>query len=224
MHRRRVRSAVGVRLSAVVVCAALVAGLSACDGGGGAVPTAPAAEASTPLDGVLCDVLPTDLLADALGFEAYTYAYFHHPISGGGYDHPGYYYVCMLQSDYTTWAMLEITYDPDDSMPHQVEFGHKVGSVEFDRVPEIFPNAEPVDIDGQDGRGWAWAVNNAAYVFWLYPDGQSLYLSLRRSRGARVSPEQQQGLHTVAAAVIANVPPVAASSPSVHTMHPSPTP
>ena len=70
--------------------------------GAGRVPTAPAAEASTPLDGVLCDVLPTDLLADALGFEAYTYAYFHHPISGGGYDHPGYYYVCMLQSDYTT--------------------------------------------------------------------------------------------------------------------------
>ena len=130
----------------------------------------------------------------------------------------------MLQSDYTTWAMLEINYDPDDTIPHQTEFGSKVGSVEFDRVPEIFPNAEPVDIDGQDGQGWAWAINNAAYVFWLYPDGQSLYLSLRRSRGARVSPEQQQGLHTVAAAVIANVPPVAASSPSVHTMHPSPTP
>ena len=74
MHRRRVRSAVGVRLSAVVVCAALVAGLSACDGGGGAVPTAPAAEASTPLDGVLCDVLPTDLLTDALGFDSYTYS------------------------------------------------------------------------------------------------------------------------------------------------------
>ena len=140
MHRRRVRSAVGVRLSAVVVCAALVAGLSACDGGGGAVPTAPAAEASTPLDGVLCDVLPTDLLTDALGFDSYTYTYFHNPISGGGYNHPGYYYVCMLQSDYTTWAMLEIHYDPDDAIPHQTEFGSKVGSVEFDRsdlAPEL---------------------------------------------------------------------------------------
>ena len=94
------------------------------------------------------------------------------------YDHPGYSYVCMLQSDYTTWAMLEIHYEPDDAIPHQVEFGHKVGSVEFDRVPEIFPNAEPVDIDGQDGRGWAWAVNNTAYVFWLYPDGQSLSMFL----------------------------------------------
>ena len=130
----------------------------------------------------------------------------------------------MLQSDYTTWAMLEIHYEPDDTIPHQTEFGHKVGSLEFDRVPESFPNAEPVNIDGQDGQGWAWTINNAAYIFWLYPDGQSLYLSLRRSRGARVSPEQQQGLHTVAAAVIANVPPVAASSPSVNTMHPSPTP
>ena len=178
MHFSRVRSAVGARLSAVVVCAALVAGLSACDGGGGTSPTAPAAEAPTPLDGVLCDVLPTDLLSGTLGFDSYTYAYFHHPISGGGYDHPGYYYVCMLQSDYTTWAMLEITYDPDDTIPHQTEFGHKVGSVEFDRVPEIFPNAEPVDIDGQDGRGWAWAVNNTAYVFWLYPDGQSLSMFL----------------------------------------------
>ena len=65
VHRRRVRSAVGVRLSAV-------AGPSACGGGGGAGPTAPAAEAPTPLDGVLCDVLPTDLLTDALGFDSYT--------------------------------------------------------------------------------------------------------------------------------------------------------
>ena len=211
------------RLPAVVVCAVLVAGPSACDGGGGAVPTAPAAEASTPLDGVLCDVLPTNLLTNTLGFEAYTYAYYHHPVAGGGYDHPGYYYVCMLQSDYTTWAMLEITYDPDDSMPHQTEFGHKVGSVEFDRVPEIFPNAEPVDIDGQDGRGWAWAVNNAAYVFWLYPDGHSLYVNLSRANGAKPDADQQRALRTVAA-VIANVPPVAASSPSVNTMHPSPTP
>ena len=223
MRFSRVRSAVGARLSAVVVCAVLVAGPSACGGGGGAGPTAPAAEAPTPLDGVLCDVLPTDLLSGTLGFDSYTYAYFHHPISGGGYDHPGYYYVCMLQSDYTTWAMLEITYDPDDTIPHQTEFGHKVGSVEFDRVPEIFPNAEPVDIDGQDGRGWAWAVNNAAYVFWLYPDGQSLYVSLRRANGAKPDADQQRALRTVAA-VIANVPPVAASSPSVNTVHPSPTP
>ena len=62
MRFSRVRSAVGARLSAVVVCAVLVAGPSACGGGGGAGPTAPAAEAPTPLDGVLCDVLPTDLL------------------------------------------------------------------------------------------------------------------------------------------------------------------
>lgn len=231
MHRRRVRSAVGVRLSAVgvrlsavVVCAALVAGLSACGGGGGgAGPTAPAAEAPTPLDGVLCDVLPTDLLSDVLGFDSYTYAYFHHPVSGGGYDHPGYYYVCMLQSDYTTWAMLDINYDPDDTIP-QIEFEHKVGSVEFDRVPEIFPDAEPVDIDGQDGRGWAWTINNAAYVFWLYPDGHSLYVNLRRANGAKPDADQQRALRTVAAVIIADVPPVAASSPSVSTMHPSPTP
>ena len=78
------------RLSAVVVCAVLVAGLSACDAGGGASPTAPAAEAPTPLDGVLCDVLPTNLLSNTLGFDSYTYAYYHNPISGGGYDHPGY--------------------------------------------------------------------------------------------------------------------------------------
>ena len=223
MHRRRVRSAVGVRLSAVVACAALVTGLSACDAGGGASPTTPAAEAPTPLDGVLCDVLPTNLLTDALGFDSYTYAYYHHPISGSGYDHPGYSYVCMLQSDYTTWAMLEIHYEPDDTIPHQVEFGPKIGSVEFDRVPESFPNAEPVDIDSQDGRGWAWAVNNAAYVFWLYPDGHSLYVNLRRANGAKPDADQQRDLRTVAA-VIANVPPVAASSPSVHTVHPSPTP
>ena len=56
MHFSRVRSAVGARLSAVVVCVVLVAGLSACGGGGGAGPTAPAAEAPTPLDGVLCDL------------------------------------------------------------------------------------------------------------------------------------------------------------------------
>ena len=42
MYFSRVRSAVGARLSAVVVCAVLVAGLSACGGGGGAGPTAPA--------------------------------------------------------------------------------------------------------------------------------------------------------------------------------------
>ena len=166
----------------------------------------------------------TPLLADALGFDSYTYAYFHHPISGGGYDRPGYYYVCMLQSDYTTWAMLEINYDPDDTIPHQVEFGSKVGSVEFDRVPEIFPDAEPVDIDGQDGRGWAWAVNNAAYIFWLYPDGHSLYVRLRRANGAKPDADQQRALRTVAAVIIADVPPVAASSPSVSTMYPSPTP
>ena len=219
MHRRRVRSAVGVRLSAVVVCAALVVGLSACGGDG---PTTPTAMAPTPLDGVLCDVLPTDLLADALGFDSYTY--FHNPISGGGYDHPGYYYVCMLQSDYTTWSMLEIHYEPDDTIPHQTEFGHKVGSVEFDRVPESFPNAEPVNIDGQDGRGWAWAVNNAAYIFWLYPDGHSLYVRLRRANGAKPDADQQRALRTVAAVIIADVPPVAAFSPSVNTMHPSPTP
>ena len=99
MHFSRVRSAVGARLSAVVVCVVLVAGLSACDAGGGASPAAPAAEAPTPLDGVLCDVLPTNLLSNTLGFDSYTYAYYHHPISGGGYDHPGYYYVCMLQSE-----------------------------------------------------------------------------------------------------------------------------
>ncbi|WP_157066052.1 hypothetical protein [Actinomyces sp. oral taxon 414] len=87
VHRRRVRSAVGVRLSAVVVCAALVVGLSACGGDG---PTTPTAMAPTPLDGVLCDVLPTDLLSNTLGFDSYTYAYYHNPISGGGYDHPGY--------------------------------------------------------------------------------------------------------------------------------------
>ena len=98
MHFSRIRSAVGARLSAVVVCTALVAGLSACGGRGGASPT-PAAEAPTPLDGVLCDVLPTNLLSNTLGFDSYTYAYYHHPISGGGYDHPGYYYVCMLQSE-----------------------------------------------------------------------------------------------------------------------------
>ena len=224
MHFSRVRSAVGARLSAVVACAALVAGLSACDAGGGASPTAPAAEAPTPLDGVLCDVLPTDLLTGTLGFDSYTYAYYHHPVAGSGYDHPGYSYVCMLQSDYTTWAMLEIHYEPDDAIPHQVEFGHKVGSVEFDRVPEVFPNAEPVDIDGQDGRGWAWAVNNTAYVFWLYPDGQSLYVRLSRANGAKPDADQQQDLRTVAAVIIADVPPVAASSPSVHTVHPSPTP
>ena len=74
MHRRRVRSAVGVRLPAVVVCVVLVAGLSACGGGGGASPTTPAAEAPTPLDGVLCDVLPTNLLSNTLGFDSYTYS------------------------------------------------------------------------------------------------------------------------------------------------------
>lgn len=224
MHRRRVRSAVEGRLPAVVVCVVLVAGLSACGGGGGASPTTPAAEAPTPLDGVLCDVLPTNLLSNTLGFDSYTYTYFHNPISGSGYDHPGYYYVCMLQSDYTTWAMLEIHYEPDDTIPHQTEFGPKIGSVEFDRVPESFPDAEPVDIDSQDGRGWAWAVNNAAYVFWLYPDGQSLYVSLRRANGAKPDADQQRALRTVAAVIIADVPPVAASSPSVSTMHPSPTP
>ena len=224
MHFSRVRSAVGARLSAVVVCVVLVAGLSACDAGGGASPTAPAAEAPTPLDGVLCDVLPTNLLSNTLGFDSYTYAYYHHPISGGGYDHSGYSYVCMLQSDYTTWAMLEIHYEPDDAIPHQIEFGPKIGSVEFDRVPASFPNAEPVDIDGQDGRGWAWAVNNAAYIFWLYPDGQSLYVNLRRANGAKPDADQQRALRTVAAVIIADVPPVAASSPSVHTVHPSPTP
>ena len=226
MHFSRVRSAVGARLSAVVVCAALVAGLSACDGGGGASPTAPAAEARTPIGGTLCDVLPTDLLADALGFEAYSYGYSHHPTdpSWSAYNgRPGYFYMCLILSNQRTYSSLDIYYDRGTSMPHQVEF-ENAGPVEFDQVPEIFPNAEPVDIDGQDGRGWAWTINNAAYIFWLYPDGQSLYLSLRRSRGARVSPEQQQGLHAVAAAVIANVPPVAASSPSVHTVHPSPTP
>ena len=72
MHRRRIRSAVEGRLPAVVVCVVLVAGLSACGGGGGASPTTPAAEAPTPLDGVLCDVLPTDLLTGALGFDSYT--------------------------------------------------------------------------------------------------------------------------------------------------------
>ena len=224
MHRRRVRSAVEGRLPAVVVCVVLVAGLSACGGGGGASPTTPAAEAPTPLDGVLCDVLPTNLLSNTLGFDSYTYTYFHNPISGSGYDHPGYYYVCMLQSDYTTWAMLEIRYEPDDTIPHQTEFGPKIGSVEFDRVPESFPDAEPVDIDSQDGRGWAWAVNNAAYVFWLYPDGQSLYVSLRRANGAKPDADQQRALRTVAAVIIADVPPVAASSPSVSTMYPSPTP
>ena len=175
---------------------------------------------------MLCDVLPTDLLADALGFEAYSYGYSHHPTdpSWSAYNgRPGYFYMCLILSNQRTYSSLDIYYDRGTSMPHQVEF-ENAGPVEFDRVPEIFPDAEPVDIDGQDGRGWAWVINNAAYVFWLYPDGQSLYLSLRRSRGARVSPEQQQGLHTVAAAVIANVPPVAASSPSVHTMYPSPTP
>ena len=174
---------------------------------------------------MLCDVLPTDLLADALGFEAYSYGYSHHPTdpSWSAYNgRPGYFYMCLILSNQRTYSSLDIYYDRGASMPHQVEF-ENAGPVEFDRVPEIFPDAEPVDIDGQDGRGWAWVINNAAYVFWLYPDGQSLYLSLRRSRGARVSPEQQ-GLHTVAAAVIANVPPVAASSPSVHTMYPSPTP
>ena len=224
MHFSRVRSAVGARLSAVVVCVVLVAGLSACDAGGGASPTAPAAEAPTPLDGVLCDVLPTNLLSNTLGFDSYTYAYYHHPISGGGYDHSGYSYVCMLQSDYTTWAMLEIHYEPDDAIPHQIEFGPKIGSVEFDRVPASFPNAEPVDIDGQDGRGWAWAVNNAAYIFWLYPDGQSLYVNLRRANSAKPDADQQRALRTVAAVIIADVPPVAASSPSVSTMYPSPTP
>ena len=224
MHRRRVRSAVEGRLPAVVVCVVLVAGLSACGGGGGASPTTPAAEAPTPLDGVLCDVLPTNLLSNTLGFDSYTYTYFHNPISGSGYDHPGYYYVCMLQSDYTTWAMLEIHYEPDDTIPHQTEFGPKIGSVEFDRVPESFPDAEPVDIDSQDGRGWAWAVNNAAYVFWLYPDGQSLYVSLRRANGAKPDADQQRALRTAAAVIIADVPPVAASSPSVSTMYPSPTP
>ena len=161
-----------------MVCAALVVGLSACGGDG---PTTPTAMAPTPLDGVLCDVLPTDLLTDALGFDSYTYAYYHHPVAGGGYDRPGYYYVCMLQSDYTTWSMLEIHYEPDDTIPHQTEFGHKVGPVEFDRVPESFPNAEPVNIDGQDGQGWAWAINNAAYVFWLYPDGHSGVLGVLRT-------------------------------------------
>ena len=48
MHFSRIRSAVGARLPAVVACAALVAGPSACDAGGGASPTAPAAEAPTP--------------------------------------------------------------------------------------------------------------------------------------------------------------------------------
>ena len=62
------------RLPAVVVCAALVTGLSACDAGGGASPTTPAAEAPTPLDGVLCDVLPTNLLSNTLGFDSYTYS------------------------------------------------------------------------------------------------------------------------------------------------------
>ena len=208
------------RLSAIVVCVALVASLSACGGDG---PTTPTATARTPIGGMLCDVLSTDLLADTLGFDSYTYAYYHHPTSGGGYDHPGYSYACMLQSDYTTWAMLEIHYDPDDSIPHQMGF-ENTGPVEFDRVPENFPNAEPVDIDGQDGRGWAWAVNNAAYVFWLYPDGQSLYVRLSRANGAKPDADQQRALRTVAAVIIADVPPVAASSPSVSTMHPSPTP
>ena len=223
MHFSRVRSAVGARLSAVVVCVVLVAGLSACDAGGGASPAAPAAEAPTPLDGVLCDVLPTNLLTDALGFDSYTTPTTITRYSGAATTTPATSNVCMLQSDYTTWAMPEIHYDPDDTIPHQVEFGHKVGSVEFDRVSEIFPDAEPVDIDGQDGRGWAWAVNNAAYVFWLYPDGHSLYVNLRRANGAKPDADQQRDLRTVAA-VIANVPPVAASSPSVNTMHPSPTP
>ena len=185
-HLHGVRSVVIHRWAAVVVCAALVAGLSAC---GGDSPTTPTAAARTPIGGTLCDVLPTDLLADTLGFDSYTYAYYHHPISGGGYDHPGYSYACMLQSDYTTWAMLEIHYDPDDSIPHQMEF-ENTGPVEFDRVPENFPNAEPVDIDGQDGRGWAWAVNNAAYVFWLYPDGHSLYVRLSRANGAKPDADQ----------------------------------
>ena len=224
MHFSRVRSAVGARLSAVVVCVVLVAGLSACDAGGGASPAAPAAEAPTPLDGVLCDVLPTNLLSNTLGFDSYTTPTTITRYPGAATTTPATPNVCMLQSDYTTWAMPEIHYDPDDTIPHQVEFGHKVGSVEFDRVPESFPNAEPVDIDGQDGQGWAWTVNNAAYIFWLYPDGHSLYVRLRRANGAKPDADQQRALRTVAAVIIADVPPVAASSPSVHTVHPSPTP
>lgn len=222
MHFSRVRSAVGARLSAVVVCAALVAGLSACGGDG---PITPTATARTPIGGTLCDVLPTDLLADALGFEAYSYGYSHHPTdpSWSAYNgRPGYFYMCLILSNQRTYSSLDIYYDRGTSMPHQVEF-ENAGPVEFDRVPEIFPNAEPVDIDGQDGRGWAWTINNAAYVFWLYPDGHSLYVRLSRANGAKPDADQQQDLRTVAA-VIANVPPVAASSPSVHTVHPSPTP
>ena len=106
MHFSRVRSAVGARLSAVVVCAALVAGLSACDAGGGASPTAPAAEARTPIGGTLCDVLPTDLLADALGFEAYSYGYSHHPTdpSWSAYNgRPGYFYMCLILSNHSKY-------------------------------------------------------------------------------------------------------------------------
>ena len=94
----------------------------------------------------------------------------------------------------------------------------------FRSVPEIFPDAEPVDIDGQDGRGWAWTINNAAYIFWLYPDGHSLYMRLSRANGAKPDADQQRDPRTVAAVIIADVFPVAASSPSVHTVHPSPTP
>ena len=56
------------------------------------------------------------------------------------------------------------------------------------------------------------------------PDGHCLYVRLRRANGAKPDADQQQDLRTVAAVIIADVPPVAASSPSVHTVHPSPTP
>ena len=56
------------------------------------------------------------------------------------------------------------------------------------------------------------------------PDGHCLYVRLRRANGAKPDADQQQDLRTVAAVIIADVPPVAASSPSVSTMYPSPTP
>ena len=58
---------------------------------------------------MLCDVLPTDLLADALGFEAYSYGYSHHPTdpSWSAYNgRPGYFYMCLILSNQRTYSSL----------------------------------------------------------------------------------------------------------------------
>lgn len=195
------------------VAAWAVLALCSCIGSGGSgessgTPVAPLT------DETICGVLSNEELTSVLGFETFHLFYSHSSykredgVNGGvGYD-----YMCSLYSDGEPFSGLEIYYSTKEEIYMPADYENSY--LQFDEVTSVFPDAaESAVLEGHPGEGLAWTVGHSMYLAWRYPDGYTTSARLISLTPGGPTPEQVESFHTVMAAVLDEIPVVAAGPP-----------